>query len=466
MTIQITADGINITKQIRHSLRIEQNINDKVDICDFIYRKFGDRTYVPETGHEIIVTDNGVPIFAGLLIEYSDNLEKEDITAYKIKAKDYTHYLDRRLVAETYKNKTPAEIVREVVATYAPDITVNNVDDAGTAIPVAVFNYQRTTDVISDLASFAGCDWFVDYNKDLHFKKRGKNLAPFNLKEEYGGANKTHIKGSLTLKKSDKQIKNVIFVVGDDAESPEVDEQIAKGDANQKVFDTIYKFSEKPEIKVDGVVQSVGVAYLDDPLLYDCVWSYNEKNIVFNTAPSDGLSITARGNPLTPLFVRLGQPDAERGTYEYKITDDSLKTYDAVRDRAKAELDAYANSIANASFDTYRSGLQSGQKIFATSEIRGVDAEEYIIQTIVTTMHDHSRFIHAVSLANVASYDIVSFMRDLLRKNERALDFSLTDTLDLKINFEPILVWGNYEMTNIDDPKRVPIFDGGLKWPA
>jgi hypothetical protein len=388
------------------------------------------------------------------------------------------------------------------VADFASDITTNNVEENGTEIPIVAFNHERPSDVITDLANFAGCDWWVDYDSDLHFKRRGKNMAPFSLKETIGGSEQTHIKNSLQLKKSDKQITNVVFVVGDDYEgNPVTDERIAKGDGNQKTFDTIYKFSEKPTVKVNGVVQTVGVAYLDDPASFDVLWSFNEKNLVWSTAPADTLAITVSGKPLIPLFVRLEAPDVSRGTYEKKIVDPSLQTYEAVRDRAKAELEAYADSISGATFRTYRSGLEPGQKMFVSSQVRGITNEEYIIQRVVITMHDHSRFVYNVTLANVAEYDIISFLRQLLRDNQRALDFqsNVTQQLmkiigyketvqmaeayiitgnkiipvenvevseghSLKVDFEPTLVWGPYEQTSIDDTTRSPVWGGGTNW--
>lgn len=427
-TITLTANSVDITSQVRPGdLLLEENITSKVDTLSFKYRKYGNRTYVPVVGHVVSISiDYGdgagaIKEFEGTIVQYDEEVEGVDILVYTILVKDYTHLLDQVLIAETYENQNVKAIVDDFIANWLPSgITGNNVSTAAslTTIEFIQFDYSRPSDALRDLGDMIGFDFWIDADKDLHFVPRGTSSAPFNLTD----TNQKYTYRSLKIRKHDKQLRNTIYVEGAEYVGSTVTDKVGTADNDQKTFNLPYKYDSIPTVLVGGTTQTVGVLYLNNAADYDCLWSRAEKVITFDTAPVSG-DVDVTGDPLIPLFIKLSAPAsvASKGAYEFKITDKTLKSQDAVRKRALAEIEAYADSIGEGSFETNTPGLHAGQRITINSTLRGIVNQEYVIQQVTWVMRSPTSFTYTVRLANVKSYQIVEFLRQLLRTGEKTL---------------------------------------------
>ena len=508
-TIVLTADGNTITSQVRpESFLLETNVTSKVDTLTFTYRKYGSRTYVPAVTDVVSITVDGVKTFEGTIVEIKEKVDGKDILIFEILVKDYTHLIDQILIAETYENDTVKDIVDDIVANWLPaGITGNNVSTAAdlTTLEFIQFDYSRPSDVLSDLAALIGFDWWIDYDKDLHFVAKGTQSSPFNLTD----TNAKYKYRSLELIRSEKQVRNKIIVEGGEYVGASTTDKIGTGDGTQKTFNLPYKYDAKPTVTVNAVSQTIGVLYLDDPSSFDALWSQSEKILVWDTAPTDTHAIEVTGLPLIPLLIQLTAPGsiAAKGTFEFKITDKTLKTQDAVRKRAEAEIEQYADTIQTGSFETTSSGLAVGQRITINSSVRGIVNEEYVIQQITTMMRTHTTFVHYVKLSTVKSYEIIEFLRHLLRIGEKTLgiikdpasvlniissldvdnveitellevnqykvDLTGVDSVDATdsmlnagIDDPPTWVYGTYAPTSDADRKRPPKYDRGARYVA
>lgn len=513
MSIVITSDGNDITTMVRpQSFRREQNITSKIDTCKFEYRKYGSRTYVPAVGDEVSVDDGANTIFAGKIVDITSRVDGKNILIFELQCNDWTYVADQKLYVGTHKNETAKEIVDDIVASLSGlGITGTNVAASADDFDIEFlqFDYARVSDALRDIANLIGYDWWIDYDKDLHFVPKGNTPTPFNL-DDTGGK---YIYKSLVFRDSDKQLKNTIYIVGADYVGSSTTDKIGTGDGNQKRFPLPYKYDEKPTLTVGGVGQTLGIDFIDDPMSFDALWNFQEKVINFTAAPASG-AIEVTGLPLIPLLLKLTAPGsvAEKGVYEFKIVDKTLKTTDAVRKRAQAELDAYGASITEAEFDTTETGLIAGDRITVSSTIRGITGTEYVIQQVTATMRTHDTFLYHVKLANVKAYEIVEFLRHLLLIGEKTLGIirdsstilnlilSLGDTSDVVaasevidvnggtlgkkknlqnidsvagadtllspsgINNPPTWVWGTYAPVSDVDHNRPPDWDRGALW--
>lgn len=512
MAITITANSNNITSQVRpDSFVREQNITSKIDTCRFTYRKYGSRTYVPAVGHEVTVVDGATDIFAGKIVDITKRVVGKDILVFEIQCNDWTYLADQKLYVDSHTNETAKDIVDNIVANLASlGITGTNVaasaDDF--TIEFLQFDYARTSDALREIADMIGYDWWIDYDKDLHFVPKGTTSAPFNLDDTGGKYNYR----SLILRDSDKQIKNTIYIMGADYVGASTTDKVGTGDGNQKRFPLPYKYDQKPTLTVGGVSKTVGIDFIDNPASFDALWNFQEKVMNFATAPASG-AVEVTGLPLIPLLLKLTAPGSvgTKGAYEFKIVDKTLKTQDAVRKRAQAELDAYAESITEAEFTTKESGLQAGQRITVQSTIRGIASTQYVIQQVSTRMRTNDTFTHKVKLANVKAYEIVEFLRHLLLIGEKTLgiirdassilnlilSLSTTDTVTVQETFDvnggtlglkknlqidvvnpisdtllagsgtnspPTWVWGTYAPVSDADRNRPPDWSRGALW--
>jgi len=490
----IKINGTDRTQEIdRESFSLEWNVSSKVDVARFRYNKTAGKSYSPSVTDVVEVYKDGVMIWAGQITEHRASVVG-DVGVYEIVAKSWEHLLDKKLVADNYQNQDIAQTVRDILSGI-PDISEGNIVDTNIILSGVSFNYVKPSDAIRSLAEYAGFDWWINPDKTLDFVPRGDNRAPFDCRTDDAD---TII--SFSLLKNDSQLRNVIYVIGSDYVGNTTTDTLSRGDGQRKRFTLPYVYDTKPTVKLNGVTQTVGVEGLDDPTQFDCLWNRNEKIIVFPTAPADGATIEVTGDPLLPLLVKMKAPDTSKGEFEHRIIDRSLKTKDAVRRRARAEIDAYSQTITEATFSTYRDGLKAGQKIYVYSSALGISAEKYIIQQVRMTPHGQ-RWRYDVKLANVKAFEIIELMRLLLLQDERVIGglgdasetvdtimtfyeqiqtseqwrvnrgrrhlndtVSMSQVVKVRKNYNRQWVWGDYTPTGIDDPKRVPMWDRGATW--
>jgi len=112
-------------------------------------------------------------LFSGILenIQFPSKQLRETVT---LSGKDFTaRLIDRTVEPEVYTNLLAGSIVKDIVAKYTDDITVSNVEDSSKLIQRIAFNHTPVYDAIKQLADLAEFNFFVDNDKDLHFKNEG-----------------------------------------------------------------------------------------------------------------------------------------------------------------------------------------------------------------------------------------------------------------------------------------------------
>ena len=401
MNLSININGTPKTDVLWSSLSIKDNINENVDTCQF------ETLSSVSINDEITVYDGTDKIFSGIVLRV-----KRQTTAgkerYLIQSVDYTRVLDRQLAIEHYTNTTVSGIINDLVTNYASDFTTANVD-CDINIASIYFNYLPLSQCIQKLAQAVNYSWYVDYNKDIHFFATNKELSPFNLTDDNGN----YIFNSLIFTDDLSQLRNRVRIRGGEIVGDTRTETLT-GDGTKKIFPLANKFSSKPSVTVGGTAQTVGLEFLNNTG-YDCYWNYNEKYIRFETAPASGSAIDVTGTPLIPIIVQAEDPIsiATYGVHEFYKKDSNIKSTDEAKQYAIAQLDAYKNSINEASFSTYTSGLKSGQLINIQSDKRGID-KDFVIQSVDLRMQGANKGVWNVRLASLRTIGIIQFLQELL----------------------------------------------------
>jgi len=264
----------------------------------------------------------------------------------------------------------------------------------------------------------------VDYDKDIHFMPRNTENAPFNLSDTSGN----YIYNSLEIIEDLTQVKNSVLVQGSEVVSATTRTEEFDGDAVRDIFRLANKFSSLPTVSVGGVAQTVGVEFLGDDTLFDCMWNFNEKYIRFTAGniPASGTrNVDVTGNYLYPIVVKVPSPASQAifGTYEFAITDKSIRSQAEAIERAKAELLSYKNQLYEGQFRTYNDGLRSGQILTITSTQRG-KAIEVLIQSVSATMRDPlgDQLEYTVRFATMKSIGIIEYLQSQLASKEVIVD--------------------------------------------
>ena len=190
------------------SLSIESIVGQTVDTCSFtVYDK--NREYHIPTMSEVEVrrTDTDERIFGGLAVFVQGKPEGFTRWWY-VSCQDYTILLARTLCLQNFPAGYDYEGLRGDKAVIASAFEVNSLGPgAGDAGPETqgvnwsgieartnvqqglettaqlLFRYSTLQEIVVQLAGYAGYDFYVDYDKSLHYYYRESELAPFELSD-------------------------------------------------------------------------------------------------------------------------------------------------------------------------------------------------------------------------------------------------------------------------------------------
>jgi len=191
------------------NVEVTFNINQEVDYVTFTMRESDGQQI--DLNDEIVLyydTEDGTTKkFTGQIISKRIQPVTSDYREYVFEALDYTKIFSNRFVAEAYFNKEVSEIIKDILDKYCSEVTYNNVQSTSLTLPEYVIPYRKITDVINDLAKIVNYVWYVDKNKDLHFKPKTSGSPEFTL-------DKDEILEVVKYEVSLHGVKNKIYVIG------------------------------------------------------------------------------------------------------------------------------------------------------------------------------------------------------------------------------------------------------------
>lgn len=418
MAISITIDGVTKTDAIEwKTLRKSETLTKEPDTLEFNIKNYGTKTYQPDLNDEVILLDGSDKVFGGVIVEMNEVMSGGLAKTLQVICKDYTEILDRQLVSKTYQAMTVNDIIADLLSTFATGFTDTNVA-CTVVIDDISFNYLTISKCLAKLTEGLGnYEWYVDYDKDIHFFESASISSPFNLTD----TSANFVFGSLQLSDQTHQIRNEIIVRGGEVESASSRTEYFSGDGTITQWALANKFSGLPTVTVGGVSKTVGVDFLNDDASYQFMWDYNAQSLrstAGNTPASGTRNIVVTGYPLYPLIVikREETSIATYGLHQYLVIDKNIKSLDLALKRATAEILQYSVPSKTGAFRTYTGGLRAGQSINITSTIRGID-QNYKIRQISTTFHTPTAFAYDVQIETANDIGIQDVLSQLLIKN-------------------------------------------------
>lgn len=410
------------------SFNLSRALTNQVDTVKFnVIRKGGAAGggYKPSLLDDIIIQDGSQVLLGGQITEIDAQVvDASDIEVFTCTAKDYSYDLDATLVIGTYQSTTVNALIAAMGASFFPTYDLTNVN-CPLAVNFIAFNYEYPSSCLQQLADLVNYDWYVDANKKLYFFAKGAYPSPFNLTDTSGN----YYFNTLVLKNNLTSLRNSVIVRGGQYLGS-LTSEVQLGNGNQKTFVQGYQYNTV-FVKVNGVSKTVGIANIDDPLLFDCLYNFQEKFVVFPAAVTAAQTVEVGGLPYIPVIVKVRDTAsvALYGEHQFKIIDNSIDSKQGARDRALAELTAYANTISEGTFQTNVSGLDTGQQINIQSDIRGTNTN-YVISRISTTMTNGQEFLHTITLVTTSTYGMLQFLMDLLVSKNKEIVINAGEVTD------------------------------------
>jgi hypothetical protein len=212
-TYVVTIAAVAQTLQ-EHSFRIteEQNARNQAEF-DILSRA---GTYRPALDAEVLISENGTRIFGGNIIAVRESGHSNSFGGVQIvnhvEVADFNALADRKYVNVVIPDGTTlyTALNTYVLPFLSPlGISLNATQvNPGTTLPELRYDYVVASQVLDDLAAFAG-NWTreINYFKQLRIYDPSAESAPFNI-----AANDGHIVGDLTVEPSREQYANRVIV--------------------------------------------------------------------------------------------------------------------------------------------------------------------------------------------------------------------------------------------------------------
>lgn len=431
--ITVFINGINRNNLINlKSFSITDTINEKVNTCRFTYRNDGNLNNDLEFGMSIVVFDYNLnKIFAGQILDF-DKQEEGDTTGYieySVSCSGWEKKLQTKKVAENYQNQTCKEIIVDIFNRYLPEFGTSLYVQDGLEITTISFNYIGLDECLKKLSSIANFEWYVDYDKNVHFFTKQTNPAPIIIEK---GGKFTNFNIGI----DGSQLKNSIILRGGYyLDFYEYDIQVADGERTN--FLTAYAPYSPVKVYVDSgagfIEKTVGTKNLDTSG-YDFVVSFTEKNIenldALKLNSGDIIKITYnRQVPViaygedTESINRMKLLQGGDGKFEDTIVDTSIEDLSLADSRIQAELNSYSNTLIEGSFKTDVLGFKSGQILTINLLDFNLNYEQVLIQSVQikprTNKQIDGRFFIEYSVKFATSVKgLQEFLLDLYKKGK------------------------------------------------
>jgi len=435
MAIQITIEGVDRTRSVEwDSLVIEIKLNSQPDSAQFrVFRRT--QGYAPSVGEEVVVTLDGTKRFGGHILRVNEVAPEIGQREYDVECVGYEQRLVRKLVDKAYEDVTVLEIIQDLHTNYFPSgFTITNAQGM-LEIDKIVFNYVPLNEALSRLAELVNYDWYVDYDKDLHFFPKEENLAPVTVQDDNG----SYIYRTLKIRRDNSQVRTTIIIRGGTFLGNTLSADY-EADGTERIFTLPYKLSEF-QATLTGKILNIGIDPVDDPDSFDALHNFQEKRLIFKDAdkPSVGSTGVVSGKPNLPLIVRysamaeistLSVQDGSDGSAEHIIVDSTIETKEAARARARAEVVAYGETLSEGEFETETDGFFAGQRVTINSTSRGVSNEQFIINRVTARMWGPNQMRYRISMVTTRTFEMIDLLRKLTLQEGQRLDLDESETVD------------------------------------
>ncbi|MBA7522471.1 hypothetical protein ES705_14590 [subsurface metagenome] len=116
--ITVKIGGNDVTQYIdARTLSIRDELTSKVNSASFDFI-CNDITVVPLPGEVVLIEEGANKLFSGRILSKKESFLPPNLLKYPVECIDHTRDLDKRLVAESYKDEKAGDIIKDIIAKY------------------------------------------------------------------------------------------------------------------------------------------------------------------------------------------------------------------------------------------------------------------------------------------------------------------------------------------------------------
>lgn len=484
--LKITIGGVDVTNYVPRSsnnerglpgIRIVQVMGEPIDDCSFAIEDGGALSF---TEMDELIISNAAETeryFAGLLTAFEKHEVGPELD-YICEAQDYTVLLEKSIINQEWEEDTDDTAVLTAIRSNAdPDLTdfdfTTHVENVGS---ITQLRLPRKTvrEALNELANRVGAEWYIDYNKNLHWFDAEDSRAPYNISDSPDLSN-TYPCSGLVQSVDGLDVINRVTVVGGDYLSDDVTHEYA-GNGEQDRFVVPHRYraastesavvveeNTNTDLSPSWSALTVGTKYIDDGAGKDVLWAFQERYFEFASAPSDlNKSWRVKGRYEVPLRVRV-RSDSSYDRYgrwfEDVIIDETIKTKEEARARGKVKLAESALGKTVYSCRVYEPGLRAGHIVGVVNSNFSL-SDDFLIRRLTRTFAGGGYIVDELELG-----DYLPDLYDLMVKASRAatkVEWREDEVLDELLEHEDELAFT--EGTHTVSATSSPYNWGSFNW--
>lgn len=324
-----------------------------------------------------------------------------------------------------------------------------------------VFNQVSLQTAMKKLVDLLDYNWYIDAFRGFQYFSKFTNVAPYNLTDSSGN----YFYKSLARIEDGSQLANRIKVRGGEFDGNTFTDEITVSGNDTKSFKLPYKFVNFT-VKLNTVLQTVGIDNIDTFASFDVLYNFQEKNFRWESPRADADIIEFSGNPKTPVLAIAEDTFsiAQFGIIEKLIRDESIEDLTTARRRAAAELLAYSATINDVKFITDEQGLRTGQVINVNSTLRNLN-EDFLIQKVVITAQDPFTSRYNVELVSTKRFDFIALLQKILEPEAMTSDDSEVAE-KIQTDFQEVIITEETNVVSaVEDFQTVTVTESTSKDP-
>ena len=204
MGISVKIAGVDRTEYIdARSFSITDELG-KINTAFFLFI-CNDISLAPTAGEAVLIEEGSTKLFSGRILTKEEGFLPPNLLKYQVECIDNTRDLDKKLVVESYLDEKAGDIIKDIITKYTSGFTTTHVADGPTITKIS-FDYIQVSEAINKIAETCGYQWYVDYDKDIHFFLKTAYPASFQLDDD-----QAHYR-DLIINTDISQLRNRVYV--------------------------------------------------------------------------------------------------------------------------------------------------------------------------------------------------------------------------------------------------------------